>query len=75
MPGAAQDPSLRLAWFIDGGNVFLQTFQWSELRYSTGLAFFWASPFGPLRFSFAQPLNAQSTDHLQKLQFTFGTGF
>jgi outer membrane protein insertion porin family len=75
MPGAAQDPSLRLAWFIDGGSVFLQTFQWSELRYSTGLAFFWASPFGPLRFSFAQPLNAQSTDHLQKLQFTFGTGF
>jgi len=75
MPGAEQDPSLRLAWFIDGGNVFLQTFQWSELRYSTGLAFFWASPFGPLRFSFAQPLNAQSTDYIQKLQFTFGTGF
>jgi len=75
MPGAAQDPSLRLAWFIDGGNVFLQTIQWNDLRYSTGLAFFWASPFGPLRFSFAQPLNAQSTDHIQKLQFTFGTGF
>jgi len=75
MPGAEQDPSLRLAWFIDGGNVFLQNIQWNDLRYSTGLAFFWASPFGPLRFSFAQPLNAQSTDHIQKLQFTFGTGF
>jgi outer membrane protein insertion porin family len=75
MPGAEQDPSLRLAWFVDGGNVFLQTFQFNDLRYSTGLAFFWASPFGPLRFSFAQPLNAQSTDHIQKLQFTFGTGF
>jgi len=75
MPGAEQDPSLRLAWFIDAGNVFQQTFQWSELRYSTGLAFFWASPFGPLRFSFAQPLNERSTDYIQKLQFTFGTGF
>jgi outer membrane protein insertion porin family len=75
MPGAEQDPSLRLAWFIDGGNVFLQNIQLNDLRYSTGLAFFWASPFGPLRFSFAQPLNAQSTDHIQKLQFTFGTGF
>ncbi|HUQ74651.1 MAG TPA: outer membrane protein assembly factor BamA [Burkholderiales bacterium] len=75
MPGAAQDPSLRLAAFIDGGNVFAQSFDFSEMRYSTGLAFFWASPFGPLRFSFAHPLNAQSTDHLQKLQFTFGTGF
>jgi outer membrane protein insertion porin family len=75
MPGAQNDPSLRLAWFIDGGNVFIQNIQWSDLRYSTGLGFFWASPFGPLRFSIAQPLNAQSTDHIQRLQFTFGTGF
>ena len=75
MPGAQQDPSLRLAWFIDGGNVFIQNIDWNNLRYSTGLSFFWASPFGPLRFSFAQPLNAQSTDHIQRLQFTFGTGF
>ena len=75
MPGAAQDPSLRLAWFIDGGNVFLQTIQMSELRYSTGLAFFWASPFGPLRFSFAQPLNAGPRDRIQRFQFQVGTVF
>jgi len=75
MPGAGADPSLRLAWFVDGGNVFAQSFDFSDLRYSTGLAFFWASPFGPLRLSFAQPLNPKSTDHIQKLQFTFGTGF
>jgi outer membrane protein insertion porin family len=75
MPGAAQDPSLRLAYFIDGGNVFSQSFDFSALRYSTGLAFFWSSPFGPLRLSYAQPLNAQSTDRIQKIQFTFGTGF
>jgi outer membrane protein insertion porin family len=75
MPGAAQDPSLRLAWFVDGGNVFAQSFEFDDLRYSTGLAFFWASPFGPLRLSYAQPLNPQSTDRIQKLQFTFGTGF
>src|SRR6267142_463281 len=75
MPGAAQDPSLRLAYFIDGGNVFAQGFNFRELRYSTGLAFFWSSPFGPLRLSYAQPLNAKPTDRIQKLQFTFGTGF
>ncbi|HEY5897475.1 MAG TPA: outer membrane protein assembly factor BamA [Burkholderiales bacterium] len=75
MPGADQDPSLRLAAFVDGGNVFAQSFAFNDLRYSTGLAFFWSSPFGPLRLSYAQPLNAQSTDHIQKLQFTFGTGF
>jgi len=75
MPGAANDPSLRLAWFVDGGNVFLQNFAFNDMRYSTGLSFFWTSPFGPLRLSFAQPLNAKSTDHIQRLQFTFGTGF
>jgi outer membrane protein insertion porin family len=75
MPGAANDPTLRLSWFIDGGNVFAQSFQFNALRYSTGLSFFWTSPFGPLRLSYAQPLNAQGTDHIQKLQFTFGTGF
>jgi outer membrane protein insertion porin family len=75
MPGAAQDPSLRLAYFIDGGNVFSQSFKPNELRYSTGLAFFWTSPFGPLRLSYAQPLNSKPTDRIQKLQFTFGTGF
>jgi len=75
VPGAAQDPSLRLAAFVDGGNVFAQSFAFNDLRYSTGLAFFWSSPFGPLRLSYAQPLNAKSTDRIQKLQFTFGTGF
>jgi len=75
MPGAGQDRSLRLAWFVDAGNVFLNTYELNELRYSAGLGFFWSSPFGPLRLSFAQPLNAKATDHIQRLQFTFGTGF
>jgi len=75
MPGAANDPSLRLEWFIDGGNVFAQSFAFNDLRYSTGFGFFWSSPFGPLRLSFAQPLNAKSEDRIQRLQFTFGTGF
>ena len=56
-------------------NVFTQRYDLHELRYSTGLALFWSSPFGPLKLSFAQPLNAQSTDHIQRIQFTFGTGF
>jgi outer membrane protein insertion porin family len=75
VPGAQQDKSLRLSWFVDGGNVFFNRYQLNDLRYSTGLAFSWSSPFGPLRLSFAQPLNAKSTDHVQRLQFTFGTAF
>ena len=75
VPGAQQDKSLRLSWFVDGGNVYFNRYQLNDLRYSTGFAFSWSSPFGPLRLSFAQPLNAKSTDHVQRLQFTFGTAF
>ncbi len=75
LPGAAHDPSVRLAWFVDAGNVFDQRFELNDLRYSTGLGLLWSSPFGPLRLSIANPLNAQSTDKIQRLQFTFGTGF
>ena len=75
VPGALQDKSLRLAWFVDGGNVFNNRYELNNLRYSTGLSFAWTSPFGPLRLSFGQPLNAKSTDHVQRLQFTFGTTF
>ncbi|MGQ0546125.1 MAG: outer membrane protein assembly factor BamA [Betaproteobacteria bacterium] len=75
MPGAARDPSLRLSAFLDAGNVFVNKYDLSDLRYSAGLALFWSSPFGPLRLSFAQPLNAKDGDRLQRLQFTFGYGF
>jgi outer membrane protein insertion porin family len=75
MPGAAQDPSLRLAAFVDGGNVFINSFDFAQNRYSAGIAFFWSSPFGPLRLSLAQPLNERPQDQIQRLQFTFGTGF
>ena len=77
VPGAAQDKSLRLAVFLDGGQVFGagQKVALGDLRYATGIALSWNSPFGPLRISMAQPLNATITDRVQRLQFTFGTGF
>ena len=75
MPGANRDPSLRLAAFFDAGQVYNDRVELSDLRYSVGLALFWSSPLGPLRLSFAEPLNVQGGDRLQRLQFTFGTGF
>jgi outer membrane protein insertion porin family len=75
MPGAKQDPSLRLAAFIDAGQVYANKVELSELRYSAGLGLFWSSPIGPLRLSFGYPLNPESGDRIQRLQFTFGTGF
>ena len=75
MPGAEQDRSLRLAAFIDGGQVYANRIEFGEMRYAAGFALFWSSPLGPLRLSFARPLNDKPGDRKQSLQFTFGTGF
>jgi outer membrane protein insertion porin family len=75
MPGAEHDRSVRLAAFVDAGQVYANKIEFDELRYSTGIALFWSSPMGPLRLSLAKPLNPQSQDRVQQLQFTFGTGF
>jgi outer membrane protein insertion porin family len=78
MPGAAQDKSLRLGLFVDAGQVYADgaPIELSELRYSVGLALSWASPLGPLRLSYASPLNErEGVDRVQRLQLKFGTSF
>lgn len=84
MPGLKNDQSVRLSTFIDAGTVFgpegkpgttSSTFNFKDLRYSTGVALSWISPVGPLKFSLAQPLNAKGGDKKQVFQFTLGTVF
>ena len=88
MPGKAFADSVRLATFLDAGNVFLTTpaipptkgccgngFDASELRYSAGVGATWLSPFGALTVSLAQPLNEKDGDETQMFQFQFGQSF
>ena len=70
--------SVRLSAFYDVGNVFLQElggFDATELRSSVGISFVWLAPIGPLRFSWAKPLQSQSGDDLQRFQFSIGSFF
>ena len=77
VPGTGVDRSMRLAVFIDTGQVFAadEKMRMSELRYSTGLSFSWNSPMGPLRLSYGRPLNAKPQDQVQHLQFQMGQVF
>ena len=78
VPGAQGDKSLRLTAFMDAGQVYgaEQKMALADLRYSAGVGLAWNSPFGPLKLSFAQPLNRQKTvDRIERLQFTFGSTF
>ncbi|MES2077617.1 MAG: outer membrane protein assembly factor BamA [Pseudomonadota bacterium] len=76
-PGSGQDRSLRWFGFLDGGQVYQegQKMRFSELRYSAGLGISWISPVGPLKLSYAKPLNAKPGDRLERFQFQMGTGF
>src|SRR6266404_248371 len=73
-PGLAKDRSVRLSLFADAG-VVGEKYDFGEMRYSTGLAFNWFSPVGPLKLSFGKALNPQPDDRLQRIQFSFGTTF
>ena len=46
-----------------------------ELRYSAGMAVTWLSPLGPMKFSYAYPLNKKKGDEIQRFQFQLGTTF
>jgi outer membrane protein insertion porin family len=73
-PGLAKDRSVRLSWFVDAG-VVGEKYDFGQTRYSTGLAFNWFSPVGPLALSFGKALNPQPDDRVQRIQFSFGTLF
>ncbi|MBC7456599.1 MAG: outer membrane protein assembly factor BamA [Massilia sp.] len=76
-PGAGADRSLRWFGFVDGGQVYQegQKIRANELRYSAGIGVSWISPVGPLKLSYAKPLNPQKFDRLERFQFQMGTGF
>lgn len=73
-PGMGLDRSVRLSAFVDAGMVD-DTWDTQFLRYSTGLAALWVSPFGPLKVSAAIPFRGDNLDREQPFQFTFGSVF
>ncbi|MDP1635169.1 MAG: outer membrane protein assembly factor BamA, partial [Gallionellaceae bacterium] len=78
IPGMEKTKSVRLSAFVDGGAVYGEGEQVpssSGMRYSAGMTLSWFSPAGPLRLSWAKPLNEQSQDRIQNMQFTLGTMF
>jgi len=83
MPGLKDDKSVRMSAFVDAGSTWgpddylgrYSSFNFKDLRYSTGIALSWISPVGPLKFSLAKPLNPKPDDRTQVFQFTLGTVF
>ena len=69
--------NMRMSAFIDAGSVEekLSNFGVDEVRMSTGVAFAWLTPIGPLGFYAAKPLLKKSSDQTRTFEFTLGTTF
>ncbi|HEX6136196.1 MAG TPA: outer membrane protein assembly factor BamA [Casimicrobiaceae bacterium] len=80
------EKGVRASVFVDAGQIWcgsapecvtvgVDQSQFESFRYSAGLGFAWSSPIGPLKFSYAIPLNAKEGDRQQRFQFQAGTAF
>jgi outer membrane protein insertion porin family len=75
MPGKTFGESVRLATFFDVGNVYLDSFDAGDLRYSAGVGATWMSPLGALTISAAKALNEKDGDETEVFQFQLGQTF
>ncbi|MFT7372744.1 MAG: outer membrane protein insertion porin family [Oleiphilaceae bacterium] len=79
IPFIKDQRSMRLAYFIDSGNVFDTKrgfdFDAREIRVSTGLSLQWITFIGPLGFSFGKAINDIQSDETEFFQFTLGQSF
>jgi outer membrane protein insertion porin family len=85
------DKSVRASVFADVGQIYVDGKEPPDLplelvqlrreadlqgfRYSAGVGLAWNSPIGPLKFSYAWPLNDKVLDRVQRFQFQVGTVF
>ncbi|MCS5589100.1 MAG: outer membrane protein assembly factor BamA [Candidatus Thioglobus sp.] len=69
--------NMRMSAFVDAGGVYDKTssFSFGELRMSTGVAFSWLTPIGPLGIYAAKPLIKKSGDEIKTFEFTLGSTF
>ncbi len=69
--------NMRMSAFIDAGSVEEKASNLSvdEIRMSTGVAFSWLTPVGPLGIYAAKPLIKKAADQTKTIEFTLGTSF
>ena len=71
------DKAVRVGAFFDVGQIYVNGAQpeFENFRFSTGIGVAWNSPIGPLKFSYAIPLNSIPGDRIQRFQFQVGSAF
>ena len=66
---------MRVSLFADAGNVFEDSIDWDEIRYSAGFQIQWRTPIAPLVFSFGFPIDKHAGDDVDKFAFSLAVGY
>lgn len=76
-PGVKDDKSLRLGAFWDAGGIWSkgENLSADALRQSAGVALTWFAPIGPIKLSYAKPINKKEGDQIESFQFQLGYVF
>ena len=80
MPVIPESLGIRGAFFADAASLFGNDLPEAsntdmEWRMSVGASIMWASPFGPLRFDYAQPVVKEDGDQVQNFNFGISSKF
>ena len=75
LPGVKETDQARLSLFTDTGQVYDDSVELDDLRYSAGAALAWMTPIGPLSFTYVSALNTQVGDETESFQFSIGSTF
>jgi outer membrane protein insertion porin family len=82
LPLLPENLGLRGAVFVDAATIYNNDLGGAtaasnsmNLRTSAGVGIAWASPFGPLRFDYAVPINKEPTDKVREFSFGVSTRF
>jgi len=77
LPFVKDSKNMRIGGFFDLGGIShdISTLETGNFRASTGIAFSWLTPIGPLGVYLASPLIKKSNDQTQAFSFNLGTTF
>ena len=69
--------NMRVGAFVDIGSITesVDQFDTSDIRASTGIAFSWYTPIGPIGINYSKPLISKSSDNIENFSFTLGASF
>ena len=68
---------MRIGAFIDAGAITetVTNFDFNDFRASSGVAFTWVTPIGPIGVNLTKPLIQKTGDSVETFSFTLGSSF